>query len=156
MIRSTASLRDEFIVTANADVAIRSYRKADRPQLERLWSAVFPDDPPRNAPVRMIDGALGVRPESLLVAELDGTVVGAVIAGWDGVRGWIYHLAVDDSHRRRGIATRLMRAAEATLRALGCSKINLQVRATNQNVVAFYRSLGYQVEERLSMGRALD
>jgi ribosomal protein S18 acetylase RimI-like enzyme len=49
-----------------------------------------------------------------------------------------------------------MRAAEATLRALGCSKINLQVRATNETVVAFYRSLGYQVEERLSMGRALD
>jgi ribosomal protein S18 acetylase RimI-like enzyme len=156
VIRSSASLRDEFIVTANAEVAIRSFREPDRRQLERLWSEVFPDDPPRSAPGRMIDGALGVRPESLLIAELDGAVVGAVIAGWDGVRGWIYHLAVAPSHRRRGIATRLMRAAEATLGALGCPKINLQVRATNQSVVAFYRSLGYQVEERLSMGRSLD
>jgi ribosomal protein S18 acetylase RimI-like enzyme len=117
---------------------------------------VFPDDPPRSAPARMIHGALAARPESLLVAELGGVVVGAVIAGWDGVRGWIYHLAVTPSQRRRGIATRLMRDAEATLRALGCPKINLQVRATNQGVVAFYRALGYQVEERLSMGRALD
>ena len=49
-----------------------------------------------------------------------------------------------------------MRGAEATLRALGCPKINLQVRATNPSVVAFYQTLGYQVEERLSMGRALD
>ena len=143
-------------MTANAEVAIRSFREADRPQLEQLWTAVFPDDPPRNAPDRMIDGALAVRPESLLVAEIDGALVGAVIAGWDGVRGWIYHLAVAPAHRRRGIATRLMRGAEAALRALGCSKINLQVRATNQGVVAFYRALGYQIEERLSMGRALD
>src|SRR6185369_13885933 len=107
------------------------------------WSAVFSDDPPRNAPSRVIDSALAVRPESLLVAELDGAVIGAVIAGWDGVRGWIYHLAVAPAHRRRRIATRLMRGAEATLRALGCSKINLQVRATNHNVVSFYRALGY-------------
>jgi ribosomal protein S18 acetylase RimI-like enzyme len=156
VIRSAALLPDKLIVTANAEVAIRSFREADRPQLERLWSEVFPDDPPRSAPARMIDGALAARPESLLVAELGDVVVGAVIAGWDGVRGWIYHLAVAPARRRRGIATGLVRAAEATLRALGCPKINLQVRATNQTVVAFYRALGYQIEERVSMGRALD
>ena len=142
-------------MTANAEVAIRSFREADRLPLVQLWSALFPDDPPRNAPDRMIDGALAVRPESLLVAVLDGVVVGAVIAGFDGVRGWIYHLAVAPAHRRRGIATRLLRDAEAALRARGCSKINLQVRATNDGVVAFYRALGYEIEERLSMGRTL-
>jgi ribosomal protein S18 acetylase RimI-like enzyme len=156
VIRSLASLADKLNVSANAEVAIRSFREADRPQLERLWSEVFPDDPPRSAPGRMIDGALAVRPESLLIAEHGGAVVGAVIAGWDGVRGWIYHLAVAPAQRRRGIATRLMHAAEATLRALGCPKINLQVRSTNESVVAFYRALGYQLEERLSMGRAVD
>ena len=142
-------------MTANAEVAIRSFREADRLPLVQLWSAVFPADPPRNAPDRMIDGALAVRPESLLVAVLDGVVVGAVIAGFDGVRGWIYHLAVAPAHRRRGIATRLLRDAEAALRARGCSKVNLQVRATNDSVVAFYRALGYELEERLSMGRTL-
>jgi ribosomal protein S18 acetylase RimI-like enzyme len=142
-------------MTASAEVAIRSFRPADRPELEQLWTAVFPDDRPRNAPSRMIDGVLAVGPESLLVAEIDGAVVGAVIAGFDGVRGWIYHLAVSPEHRRRGIATGLMRGAEAALRARGCSKINLQVRASNQSVVAFYQALGYQIEERLSMGHAL-
>ena len=142
-------------MTPNAEVAVRSFREADRAQLVALWTGVFPDDPPRSAPDRMIHGALAVRPESLLVAELDGAVVGAVIAGFDGVRGWIYHLAVAPAHRRRGIATRLMRGAEAALRALGCPKINLQVRATNQSVVAFYRTLGYELEERFSLGRAL-
>jgi ribosomal protein S18 acetylase RimI-like enzyme len=139
-----------------APVSIRSFRETDRPQLVQLWSAVFPDDPPRNAPGRMIDGKRAHHPELLLVAEAAGTIVGAVIAGFDGVRGWIYHLAVLPAHRRRGIATRLMRAAEDGLRGVGCAKINLQVRATNDGVIAFYRALGFEIEDRLSMGRALD
>jgi ribosomal protein S18 acetylase RimI-like enzyme len=104
----------------------------------------------------MIDNKLKVHPELLLVGELAGTIVGAVIAGFDGVRGWIYHLAVAPEHRRHGFATALVRAAEQGLRDLGCPKVNLQMRATNQEVVAFYRSVGYQVEERVSMGRRLD
>jgi hypothetical protein len=135
---------------------IRAFREADRPRLVRLWSEVFPDDPPRNAPDRLIDGKLASHPELLLVAEAAGVVVGAVIAGFDGVRGWIYHLAVAPAHRRRGIATRLMHAATDGLRRVGCAKINLQVRATNDGVVAFYRALGYEIEDRISMGRALD
>jgi ribosomal protein S18 acetylase RimI-like enzyme len=139
-----------------APVSIRSFCEADRPQLVQLWSAVFPDDPPRNAPQRMIDGKLDHHPELLLVAEVGSLVVGAVIAGFDGVRGWIYHLAVVAGHRRQGIATQLMRAAAEGLRSAGCAKINLQVRATNEGAVAFYHALGYEVEDRISMGRALD
>ncbi len=143
-------------MTAPAEISIRSFRESDRAPLGRLWSEVFPDDRPRNAPDRMIDGALKAHPEMLLIAQIDGALVGAVIAGFDGVRGWIYHLAVAPAHRRRGIATLLMRAAEAALQSLGCSKINLQVVETNASVVAFYRSLGYRVEERISMGRSLE
>lgn len=136
--------------------SIRPFRAGDRDPLRALWSRVFPDDPPWNAPEVMIDNKLKVHPELLLVGELAGTIVGAVIAGFDGVRGWIYHLAVAPEHRRHGFATALVRAAEQGLRDLGCPKVNLQMRATNQEVVAFYRSVGYQVEERVSMGRRLD
>ena len=65
-------------------------------------------------------------------------------------------LAVASEFRRRGLATQLVRAAEDGLRRLGCAKVNLQVRTTNHEVVAFYRSLGYEIEERLSMGRCLE
>jgi ribosomal protein S18 acetylase RimI-like enzyme len=136
-------------------LAIRSFQPPDRPHLERLWSHVFPDDPPWNAPHLMIASKLNVQPELLLVAELAGTIVGAAIAGFDGVRGWLYHLAVAPEHRRKRIATHLVRAAESRLEALGCPKVNLQIRAGNQEVVAFYESLGYQVEDRVSMGRRL-
>ena len=135
---------------------VRAFALADREQVERLWARVFPDDPPSNAPGIMIDNKLRVQPELFLVAVANGAVVGAVMAGFDGVRGWIHHLAVSPEHRRRGIATALVRAAESGLGSLGCPKVNLQVRATNADVVAFYRQLGYHVEDRVSMGRRLE
>jgi ribosomal protein S18 acetylase RimI-like enzyme len=134
-------------------VSIRSFRAEDTDAVVQLWSTVFPDDPPWNAPELMIQQKLKVQPELLLVATTANTIVGAVIAGYDGVRGWIYHLAVAPECRRQGYATKLVRAAEDGLRKLGCKKINLQVRINNQEVVAFYRSLEYEFEERISMGR---
>jgi ribosomal protein S18 acetylase RimI-like enzyme len=79
-----------------------------------------------------------------------------MMAGFDGVRGWIYHLTLAPESRRCGVATKLVRAAEAALRDLGCPKVNLQVRASNAGLVAFYQALGFTVEERVSMGRRLD
>ena len=78
------------------------------------------------------------------------------MAGFDGVRGWIYHLAVSPESRRRGVGTQLVRAAETGLSKLGCPKVNIQVRASNDEVIAFYKGLGFAVEERVSMGRRLD
>jgi ribosomal protein S18 acetylase RimI-like enzyme len=135
---------------------VRPFEPRDRSALQQLWGTVFADDPSWNAPTRMIDNKLTVQPELLLVAVLDDAVVGAVMAGFDGVRGWLHHLAVAPELRRRGIATRLVRAAEAGLRELGCPKINLQVRSTNAEVIAFYERLGYRIEERVSMGRRLE
>ena len=139
-----------------AGFAVRPFRIADSQPLAALWRRVFPDDPPWNEPNVIIENKLKVQPELLLVGALDGEIVAAVVAGFDGVRGWLYHLAVAPERRRRGFATQLVRAAEHALRALGCAKVNLQIRAENAEVVAFYRSLGYQVEERVSMGRRLD
>ncbi len=140
----------------NSTLLIRPFRASDRGALEALWSRVFPDDPPRNAPAAMIDSKLKVQPELLLVGTVDEALVGAVIAGFDGVRGWLYHLAVAPELRRQGFATQLVRCAERALFKLGCTKVNLQVRATNVAVVGLYTALGYCVEERVSMGRVLD
>jgi ribosomal protein S18 acetylase RimI-like enzyme len=138
------------------DLTIRPFESADRPALEELWGRVFADDPPWNAAPVMIANKLQVQPELLLVGVFDERLVGAVMAGFDGVRGWIYHLAVAPESRRRGIATQLVRAAESGLRKLGCPKVNIQVRASNAEVVAFYQSLGFTLEERVSMGRRLE
>ena len=103
----------------------------------------------------MIRNKLRVQPELLLVAEAEGELVGAVMAGFDGTTGWIHHLAVLHEFRGRGIATALVRKAEDGLAGLGCPKINLQVRGENEDVVEFYRAAGYEVEQRVSMGKTL-
>ena len=135
---------------------IRPYQPKDHAQVVALWSDVFADDPPWNEPTAMIRRKLTVQPELFFVACINDQVVGAVMAGFDGVRGWIHHLAVYNSYRRQGIASSLMRAAEKGLEAAGCPKVNLQVRATNSSVIAFYRSLGYEVEDRASLGKRLE
>ena len=78
------------------------------------------------------------------------------MAGYDGHRGWVYYVAVSPRRRRQGIGSALMKEVEARLAQFGCPKLNLQVRATNQEVVAFYQQLGYEVEQRVSMGKRLD
>lgn len=137
------------------ELLIRSFREADRQPLAVLWGRVFADDPPWNAPEVMIASKLAVDDDLLLVAGLGGELAGAIMAGYDGVRGWLYHLAVAPEQRRRGIGTKLVRGAEERLATRGCAKVNLQVRAANAAVVAFYATLGYRVEERVSMGRRL-
>jgi hypothetical protein len=140
----------------SSTATVRAFELSDRAEVERLWARAFPDDPPAKGPAIMIETKMRVQPELFFVALVNNAVVGAVMAGFDGVRGWIYHLAVTPDYRRRGVGSALMHAAELGLGSLGCPKVNLQVRATNLDVIAFYRHLGYEVEERVSMGRRLD
>ena len=98
---------------------------------------------------------LAMNDDLLFVAVEDGAVIGSIMAGYDGHRGWLYSVAVRQSAKRRGVGTALVQRAEAALRALGCPKINLQVRSTNAAVIAFYQRLGFAVEDHISMGRLL-
>jgi ribosomal protein S18 acetylase RimI-like enzyme len=77
------------------------------------------------------------------------------MGGYDGHRGWVYSLAVDQRERQRGIGTALIEKIEQSLKALGCLKVNLQVVGSNSNVVEFYEKLGFSVEDRISMGKRL-
>jgi ribosomal protein S18 acetylase RimI-like enzyme len=138
-----------------AEATIRPFDPSDHAAVVTLWSEVFPSEPQWNDPALIIQRKLQVQPDLFLVAILDGKVIGTVIAGYDGVRGWVHHLAVDPSQRRLGIGRSLMRAAEVALLKLGCPKLNLQVRADNPSVVSFYGAIGYAVEERISLGKRL-
>lgn len=78
------------------------------------------------------------------------------MAGYDGHRGWINYLAVHPGHQGNGIGRRLMAAVEARLQVIGCPKINLQVRSTNSKVIEFYRRIGYEVDDVVSLGKRLE
>jgi ribosomal protein S18 acetylase RimI-like enzyme len=90
-----------------------------------------------------------------LIAALGEVIVGTAMGGFDGHRRWVYYLAVASEHRRKGFARDLMAALETRLLEYGCTKLNLQVRATNQDVVDFYLGLGHTIEDRVSMGKRI-
>ena len=136
-------------------MVIRPYLESDQSTVVELWREVFSDSPPWNQPQVDIQRKLTVQRELLLVALLNEELVGTAMAGYDGHRGWVYYLAVKPEHRRHGIGTALMRRVEEELARMGCPKLNLQVRVSNGEVVAFYKRLGYDVEQRVSMGKRL-
>lgn len=82
-------------------------------------------------------------PDLFLVAESDGRIVGTVIGGFDGRRGLIYHLAVDNGVRQRGIGTLLMEAVERRLKSKGCIRCYLMVAEDNENAIRFYKTRGW-------------
>jgi ribosomal protein S18 acetylase RimI-like enzyme len=136
-------------------VTIRSYALADRDSVVDLWRRCGLVRP-NNDPFKDIARKLKVRPDLFLVALLDNTVVGSVMVGYEGHRGWINYLGVCPNHRRRGVGRQLMEEAERLLRLEGCPKINLQIRASNSEVLAFYRRIGYLQDDVLSMGKRLE
>lgn len=142
------SMSDELI--------IRPFAPQDRPAVVSIWKIVFAGDPPWNDPDLIIDTKLGVQPQLFFVAELLGELVGTVIAGFDGFRGWVHHVAVHPGRQKKGIASSMLKVAEQALREMGCTKLNLQVRSSNTAVLDFYRELGFVEEERVSFGKLLE
>ena len=134
---------------------IRPYQDADQQAVIALWREVLPDSAPHNDPATAIRKKLAVERDLFFVAADEGAVVGTVVGGYDGHRGWVYSVAVKPQQQRRGIGSALLRRLEAALADRGCLKVNLQVRASNAAVIAFYERLGYTVEERVSMGKRL-
>jgi ribosomal protein S18 acetylase RimI-like enzyme len=136
-------------------VEITQYQPEHFHGVERLWREAFPDDPPWNAAALAVPAKEAVQPELFLLALEAGEVVGSIMAGYDGHRGWLYAAAVLRSHRGAGVGAQLVAEAERRLQQMGCAKVNLQVRADNAAVVGFYRRLGYETEARVSMGKRL-
>jgi ribosomal protein S18 acetylase RimI-like enzyme len=121
-----------------------------------LWETVFGYETAHNTPSLAIDKKLAVADELFFVAVRDEEVIGTVMGGYDGHRGWLYSVAVHPAHRREGLGAKLVRHAEDALIARGCMKINLQIVSANASVAAFYEALGYSIEPRISMGKKIE
>lgn len=134
---------------------IRPYEEDDEATIIALWhecGLVVP----WNDPARDIARKLQVGRDLFLVGEVDGEVVASAMGGYEGHRGWVNYLAVRPGHRRRGYGETLMAELESMLLARGCPKINLQVRSNNSEVIAFYKSIGYRVDDVVGLGKRLE
>lgn len=136
--------------------AIRGYEdKSDRAQVIDLWRSVFGYEAAHNDPALAIAKKVAVNDGLFFVAIYGASVIGTVMAGYDGHRGLLYAVAVDPRWRGLGLGSQLVRLAEDRLRQRGCVKVNLQLLASNQATAAFYQSLGYMIEPRVSLGKVL-
>ena len=134
---------------------IRPYQESDEDAVVRLWrdcGLVVP----WNDPHKDIRRKLSVQRDMFLVGLVEDRVVAAVMAGYEGHRGWINYLAVSPSCQMQGLGRRMMDEAEVRLRKMGCPKVNLQVRTSNTGVIDFYKALGYTLDDVVSMGKRLD
>jgi ribosomal protein S18 acetylase RimI-like enzyme len=136
-------------------IETRVFRSADLDQVVSLWRACGLVVP-WNVPADDIALKVAFQPDLFFVAVQDERIVGSVMAGYEGHRGQINYLAVLPEQRGSGLGRRLMELAETRLRELGAPKINLQVRATNRDVLEFYEALGYAADETVNLGKRLD
>jgi ribosomal protein S18 acetylase RimI-like enzyme len=133
---------------------IRRFERVDEPAVVTLWDECGLTRS-WNDPHKDIARKLAVQPELFLVGVTDGAVMASVMAGYEGHRGWMNYLAVAPRFRGRGLGRLLVVEVERLLLERGCPKVNLQVRATNLEAVAFYRRLGYAQDESISLGKRL-
>ena len=108
-----------------------------------------------NDPHADIAAALDCPTSTVLAARDEGRVIGTVMAGYDGHRGWLYYVACAADHRGTGLGRALVEAAEAWLKGQGARVIRLMVRAENEAVTGFYQALGYEDGEMIVMGKRL-
>jgi ribosomal protein S18 acetylase RimI-like enzyme len=133
---------------------IRPLADADVDAVVQLWEDCGLTRP-WNDPHADIRRARAVWPDLLLVAVDGSELIGSVMAGYDGHRGWLYYLATAPTRRGEGIGRRLVQEAEARLLALGCPKVMLMVRAGNDTVLEFYDTLDYTRETSRLTGKRL-
>ncbi len=137
-------------------LTIRTFRMEDTDAVLALWRSCRVDSGERGGPRRTIQKKHSHSPEAFFVGEKDGDLVATVIAGYDGLRGWIYRLAVEPSLQRTGIGSAMMERAEGWLRGQGCIKAKLQLEPGNDWVVEFYRSVGFETQPLVSMFKWLE
>ena len=123
--------------------AIRTARPSDIQSVLTLWIG-SDAEPTHTDDSKGLDVLLANDPEALVVAE-DGTdIVGSVIAAWDGWRGSIYRLVVSPSHRRQGLAARLLAHAETRLITVGAVRLQAIVVESDPLAVGFWKATGWE------------
>ncbi len=139
---------------SNDKFNIRTYHSNDEDAVIGLWKECGLIVPWNN-PYSDIERKRSNSPELFFIGLLDDEIVTTCMAGYDGHRGWIYFLAVKKSFRKIGIAEKIVRHAEKALFDNGCAKIDLMVRNTNQGVIAFYKRVGYELDEVVVLSKRL-
>lgn len=135
-------------------MTIRNAIESDRDRVIHLWESAGLTRP-WNDPIADFDRAINGVTSEVFVYEKDYEIVGTVMCGYDGHRGWLYYLAVAPGHQKIGIGSSLVAHAESWLASIGAPKVLLMVRTSNAGVHDFYKNSGYKLEETSTFGKFL-
>ncbi len=137
-----------------SDIRIREAVIGDQDQVISIWK-LCELVKPQNDPVLDYQLALETKDSAVLVLETENSLIGSVVVGFDGHRGWYYYLGITPDHQSAGNGRLLVEAAENWLISRGAPKAMLMVRNSNSKVIGFYEKLGYSVEETSVLGKRL-
>ncbi len=136
-------------------LAIRAARAGDEEDVILLWRTCNLITSHNDPAADFRFARAGAASEVLVGEDETGRIVGSVMVGHDGHRGWLYYVASDPASRGRGLGRQMVEAAEAWLRQRGAIKVQLMVRETNTKVVSFYEKLGFEVTPRVVLAKWL-
>ena len=134
---------------------IREYKKKDLKEVISLWTECGLVVP-QNDPAKDIERKLKKDRDLFLVGFNEKGIIATVMGGYDGHRGWINYLAVKPSEQHNGFGQKIMQAVEVSIKNKGCPKINLQVRNSNADVLAFYSAIGYGNDNVIGLGKRFE
>jgi ribosomal protein S18 acetylase RimI-like enzyme len=125
---------------------MRAATAADIPEVLAFWRQAA--DPTSTDSSEALASLLARDPGALIVAvaAADGKIMGTVVAGWDGWRGSVYRLAVEEQHRRAGLGTELLRAAESRLAELGARRMYAIVVGSSDDALRFWEASDWEYQ----------
>ncbi|GAB4066375.1 GNAT family acetyltransferase [Ancylobacter sonchi] len=143
-------------MTATVSLAVAPARPEDETEVVALWRACGLTVPYNDPATDFRFARAGAASDVLVARAADGALVGSVMVGHDGHRGWLYYVAAAPSRQGEGIGRRMVEAGERWLAARGVVKVQLLVRETNTQVVTFYEHLGFEVAPRTVLSKWID
>lgn len=153
-LRAEIDLKQNTQDSVKRPLVIRPFHVNDSAAVITLWQACGLTRP-WNDPQKDIDRKLTTQPELFFIGLIDEAVMASAMFGYDGHRGWVNYLAVAPDYQGHGYGKDIMQAGERALTALGCAKLNLQIRSDNLAAARFYQSAGYVPDDVVSFGKRL-
>jgi ribosomal protein S18 acetylase RimI-like enzyme len=139
------------------NLVLREFRfPSDYPQVIDLWQNAGPGIHVRRSDEKQeLAKKLQRDPDLFLVAEANDKIIGAVLGGFDGRRGMVYHLAVEAGLRNKGLGALLMNELERRMKEKGCLRSYLLLTRNNLEAIRFYEKNGWERMDLLIFGKDL-
>ena len=136
----------------NCSYNIRNASISDSQEIIDIWQEANLIRP-WNDPISDIKICLDNKTSTILLLCNQIQILGTIMVGYDGHRGWIYYLAVKGKFQNKGFGRKLIIEAEKWLADKNVNKVNLMVRNSNKSIISFYQNIGYKDDDVVTLSK---